>query len=837
VAVADAGGLGSSTSFDIDVNEDANIDAGTGAGDGVADQFVLFVEGGNVKVSVNGTVVFSRALAGLPPLTITGSGDNDSLTVDFSGGNPIPASGLVFIGGEAPGDNDLITLTGGSVGSITYTATGPESGSIDVDGSVLTYSNLEPITDNLSVAHRTFVFGAGNDNITVDVNHPRTVISSPSSESVNFLNPGAGGTVTVRSGAGNDTINLIDIPGYELIVDAGTGSNAILSNGTVPVTVVVNGTAGDDTIVASQTGHTTSYSVNGVNSSATGVVKMMVYALAGHDSVTLNELTQPAYVDGGDGNDTINAGTANGAVWLVGGKGNDNMQGGRNNDLLQGGEGNDTLIGGPQDDVIEGGSGDDVLRGNGGNDILRGGEGNDDLNGSVGVDVLDGGNGTDTASVRHVLPVAYWSMNETSGTLVKDTAGTAQNGKAFGSLDLDDAGPGSSQAPFGAQNATEFNGKSSEYIAVADSAEFHLATGTIQFWFKADDANDGRQTLFSKDHDGRGAGQISIDLNKRNLEVKLESSRETYTLTTDCTKFERLISSNKWYQVTVTFGFNGMQLFVDGVLVASNNYTGGIANNTSAIVIGGSNGTNRDTSGNLAKLRITNPFNGLIDEVAIFEGQFGPEGIAQTRQRGAMGVVGPEDLGTIDGTDTLISIEKVMFTDGALVSVPNLATLSGSVSVPQGQSGTSGGGNAQIGSLLQAFAGKLADAKKAVVDALKGASDDWGWKHGGKPAAGSHDSHDRDDDHKSHKDGGRHDQPEWSHGKSKAAEPATGGKQGHQGDAGKQHGSGRIDWDDDACNYGSPFLPYGQSTKAASQSNVAEFGNQNKGREKANKSR
>ena len=40
-------------------------------------------------------------------------------------------------------------------------------------------------------------------------------------------------------------------------------------------------------------------------------------------------------------------------------------------------------------------------------------------------------------------PIAYWNLNETSGTYVADTAGTPQNGTVFarGKPDLDDAGP------------------------------------------------------------------------------------------------------------------------------------------------------------------------------------------------------------------------------------------------------------------------------------------------------------------------------------------------------------------------------------------------------------
>ena len=76
---------------------------------------------------------------------------------------------------------------------------------------------------------------------------------------------------------------------------------------------------------------------------------------------------------------------------------------------------------------------------------------------------------------------------------------------------------------------------------------------------------------------------------------------------------------------------------------------------------------------------IRDPFDGVIDEVAFFGTALTADQIAQTRSRGAKGVIAPDDLGTVDGTDTLISIEKVMFADGALVSLSSLSGLSGSV--------------------------------------------------------------------------------------------------------------------------------------------------------------
>jgi len=111
-----------------------------------------------------------------------------------------------------------------------------------------------------------------------------------------------------------------------------------------------------------------------------------------------------------------------------------------------------------------------------------------------------------------------------------------------------------------------------------------------------------------------------------------------------------------------------MKLYLDGVLVGSNSYTGGLIGNQQPIVIGGSNGTNTDDSGNLSKLKISDPFDGHIDEVSFYGAALSAEQIAQTRGRGAKGIVAPGDLDTLEAANR-ISIERITFADGMVVNV------------------------------------------------------------------------------------------------------------------------------------------------------------------------
>nr|WP_215904398.1 cadherin-like domain-containing protein [Acinetobacter bereziniae] len=119
------------------------------------------------------------------------------------------------------------------------------------------------------------------------------------------------------------------------------------------------------------------------------------------------------YVDGGAGNDTINA--TNNNDYFLGNAGNDTLFGGAGNDTLIGGAGNDNLDGGIGIDILSGGLGDDKLYGGDGDDTLRGGLGNDLLEGGGGNDILSTGLGTDTL-IYNVL-----SSNDSTGGNGKDT--------------------------------------------------------------------------------------------------------------------------------------------------------------------------------------------------------------------------------------------------------------------------------------------------------------------------------------------------------------------------------------------------------------------------------
>jgi Ca2+-binding RTX toxin-like protein len=247
---------------------------------------------------------------------------------------------------------------------------------------------------------------------------------------------------------GNDIVN-IDLSGgpfapgvtnegpngvseIEIVLVLGHGTN----------TTWVTGSSGDDNIHAGVT-----FGPNGI----TRGINLNAGAEQGKISdadITYEEANppnppydEPIILDGGDGNDTLDASGGAGfdegllePVTLIGGNGDDHLTGGGGSDTLYADPGNDVIDGGeagpdtltyqtspgpvtvdlsksgPQNtgafgtdqitniDTLIGSPYDDTLTGSDHGEVIQGGDGNDVLTGRGGNDTLDGGPGIDTAS-------------------------------------------------------------------------------------------------------------------------------------------------------------------------------------------------------------------------------------------------------------------------------------------------------------------------------------------------------------------------------------------------------------------------------------------------------
>ncbi len=165
---------------------------------------------------------------------LIGHADNEDTFVFLVGGS---LSGLIDGGDRG---FDTLVLDGGVFQSVVYTATGPDSGTIDRDGDVITYAGLEPIIDNLIVADRVITTSDVNDQAELFDNNDGTLTLAPvfpllTFESVTFAKPT--NSLTINLGAD------LGIPFFPETLD--------IQALTMSAALIVNGDAGNDQVTFS----------------------------------------------------------------------------------------------------------------------------------------------------------------------------------------------------------------------------------------------------------------------------------------------------------------------------------------------------------------------------------------------------------------------------------------------------------------------------------------------------------------------------------------------------------------------------------------------------------
>lgn len=160
------------------------------------ERLLLRDDAGAIVAAAIATTIDRVAIAG------AAGAHDDTLTVDLS--QPFTlARGIDYDGGARGWDS--LALRGGNVREQRITQLSPHDGIIELDGLVLRYTNLEPITDTAPAVTLMINGTAGADTVTVsDGAGNTTTVSSPSFESVTFANKtnvvfdglGGGDTVT-----------------------------------------------------------------------------------------------------------------------------------------------------------------------------------------------------------------------------------------------------------------------------------------------------------------------------------------------------------------------------------------------------------------------------------------------------------------------------------------------------------------------------------------------------------------------------------------------------------------------------------------------------------------
>jgi autotransporter-associated beta strand protein len=237
-------------------------------------------------------------------ILINGGLGNDDLTLDFSGGNPIPLGGLKFNGGDqTSATGDAITLIAGSVESVDYVFVNENDGSITVDGRTIEYVGLEPVNDVLLASTRSFTFTGAAETITISDPTPgdnSTRIDSTLGELVDFTTPTASLRI-ITNGGDTTNINAFDSSfNTQLLSLEGTTSNNTYNLGSSNVI--------PDTTALSLTGNVT-FNMNG-NSDT-------IASLASTDTTPSITLSTGSTLTVGDTTTTTYSGAFTGAGALI----------------------------------------------------------------------------------------------------------------------------------------------------------------------------------------------------------------------------------------------------------------------------------------------------------------------------------------------------------------------------------------------------------------------------------------------------------------------------------------------------------------------------------------
>ena len=350
-----------------------------------------------------------------------------TVTIVDNGQGSIPQSNFVpplDSGSTASGHILCETVIGGSgndtlLGSETNDIIDGDAGNDLIFGNGaddIIFGGAGQDTINGGLGADTIEGQGGDDFVDGDADEDQLVWSGQADGDDTLVGGGGQNQVLVDGTAAADTYVVGQSATGELTVSEGTATVTV--DETIR-TAVVNGNSGDDTITIGdlrQVGRI-ALTIDGgvgndtINASA-ALFADLRFALNGGDGQdTITGSPQGDIVSGGDGDDSVLAGGGEdtvdgdaGADFIDGGAGDDSLVGGTDDDTISGGLGDDSVDGGQDSDVLSGddgadtligGLGDDNLNGNAGNDSLLGGSGQDTLTGGNGADRLDGGRNAD----------------------------------------------------------------------------------------------------------------------------------------------------------------------------------------------------------------------------------------------------------------------------------------------------------------------------------------------------------------------------------------------------------------------------------------------------------
>lgn len=214
--------------------------------------------------------------------------------------------------------------------------------------------------------------------------------------------------------------------------------------------------------------------------------------------------------------------------------------------------------------------------------------------------------------------IGWWKLDDPCGLTATDSSGNNNDGTLNNM-----AGDEWTGGAIG--GALDFVG-TNEYIAIAHIDDYLIDNGTMALWFYANDVSS-RGELFSKDSQNAGTGgHLTVYVESSRVKARMQDTSNGYAVSSAST-----LQPDTWYHVALTWGSGGMKLYLDGVEVDTDSYTGGLG--TSSGGIGNYEplalGACTWISGDLVITPLLYYFDGTLDDVRFYNRVLTTEEIAE----------------------------------------------------------------------------------------------------------------------------------------------------------------------------------------------------------------
>ena len=244
--------------------------------------------------------------------------------------------------------------------------------------------------------------------------------------------------------------------------------------------------------------------------------------------------------------------------------------------------------------------------------------------------------------------VGSWHFSENEGTIAKDSSGHRNDGILTDDTVICANGICPTWVSGKIDSGLQFDGIN-DYVVLPHSDDFISNDGTAELWFNTFDLSLGRYGLFSKDSSGLDTGGhltfFLIGGASPNIETRFQSTTGSYYV--DSTGYAP-ITVNTWYHQVFTFGTDGMKLYLNGIEVDSDPYTGGTQGNEEPIGIGVNTWITDDKS----MVGYIGAFEGIIDEVRMYNRALSAEEVNAHYEAGLQNIYADEDYRYIDASGT-----------------------------------------------------------------------------------------------------------------------------------------------------------------------------------------